>query len=113
MISTLMRFEDGNEGEDSITLTLNRIVKTAGSREEICMDLRTIAHGIRKRIKKEAKSKEDEVALQTMYETAFLEGFRMSEKEIGDMDQEFYDQLLQRLLDDEVDDEEIEGCICS
>ena len=44
-----------------------------------------------------------------MYETAFLEGFRMSEKEIEDMDLEFYDQLLQRLLDDE----EIKGAIYS
>ena len=108
MISTLMRFEDGNEGEDSITLTLNRIVKTAGSREEICMDLRTIAHGIRKRIKKEAKSKEDEVALQTMYETAFLEGFRMSEKEIGEMDHDLYGRIL-----DELSEAEKEGAMRS
>ena len=33
----------------------------------------------------------------------------MSEKEIEDMDQEFYDQLLQRL----VDDEETNGAIYS
>lgn len=108
MISTLMSFGDGNEGEDSITITLNRIVKTAGSREEICMDLRTIAHGIRKRIKKEAKSREDEAVLQTMYETAFLEGFRLSGKEIKDLDQDLYGRIL-----DELSEAEKEGAMRS
>ncbi|MBQ8066771.1 MAG: hypothetical protein IJ201_00310 [Solobacterium sp.] len=108
MISTLMRFGDSNEGEDSITITLDRIVKTVGSREEICMDLRTIAHGLRKRIKEEAKSKEDEVALQTMYETAFLEGFRMSGKEIEDLDQDLYGRIL-----DELSEAEKEGAMRS
>lgn len=100
MIKTSMRIKS-DEGEDRLGITFNRVVHTVGSKEQICMDLRTISHGIRERIKREAKNKEDAVALQTMYETAFLEGFRMSEKEIEDMDQEFYDQLLQRLLDDE------------
>ena len=109
MIKTSMRIEFDDNGETRHGITFNRVVYTAGSNEQICMDLRTIANGIRERIKKEAKNKEDEVALRTMYETAFLEGFRMSEKEIADMDQEFYDQFLQRLLDDE----ETKGTICS
>lgn len=109
MIKTSMRIKSGDEGEDNFGVVFNRVVHTVGSKEQICMDLRTISHGIRERIKKEAKNKEDEVALQTMYETAFLEGFRMSEKEIEDMYQEFYDQLLQRFLDDE----ETNGTICS
>lgn len=115
MIKTAMRIESDDKGEGRLDITFNRVVHTVGSNEQISMDLRTIAHGIRERIKEEAKSKEDEVALQTMHETAFLEGFRMSEKEIADMDQKFYDQLLQRFLDDEaeVDAEEIKGCICS
>lgn len=100
MIKTSMRMKT-DEGEDRLGITFRRVVHTVGSKEQLCMDLRTISHGIRERIKNEAKNKEDAVALQTMYETAFLEGFRMSEKEIEDMDQEFYDQLLQRLLDDE------------
>ena len=108
MITASMRIKPDDKG-----ITFNRVVATVGSNEQICMDLRTIAYGIQERIKKEAKNKEDEVALRVMYETAFFEGLRMSEKEIGDMDQEFYDQLLQRLLDGEVDDEEIKGCICS
>ena len=108
MIKSSMRIKLGRFGID-----FNRIVHTEGSNEQICMDLRTIAYGIRERIKKEATNKEDEVALRVMYEDAFFEGLRMSEKEIGDMDQEFYDQFLQRLLDDEVDGEEIKGCICS
>ena len=109
MIKTSMRIEFDDKGEIKHGITFNRVVYTTGSNEQICMDLRTIAHGIRERIKKEAKNKEDEVALRVMYETAFFEGLRMSEKEIADMDQEFYDQFLQRLLDDE----EIKGCICS
>ena len=108
MIKTSMRMKpDG--GEDRLGITFHRVVHTVGSNEQLCMDLRTISHGIRERIKKEAKSKEDAVALQTMYETAFLEGFRMSEKEIGDMDQELYDQILGRL----VADEETKGAIYS
>lgn len=106
MIETSMRMKPADKRGDRL-ITLNRVVHAVGSKEQLCMDLRTISHGIRKRIKKEAKNKEDEVALQTMYETAFLEGFRMSEKELEDMDLEFYDQLLQRLLDDE----EIKGAI--
>ena len=108
MIKTSMRMKT-DEGEGRLGITFRRVVHTVGSKEQLCMDLRTISHGIRERIKKEAKNKEDEVALQTMYETAFLEGFRMSEKEIGDMDKEFYDQLLQRFLDDE----ETKGAIYS
>lgn len=108
MIETSMRIKPDDKG-----IAFNRVVATVGSDEQICMDLRTIAHGIRERIKKEANNKEDEVALRAMYEAAFLEGFQMSEKEIGDMDQEFYAQLLQRLLDGEVDVEEIKGCIYS
>lgn len=108
MIKTSMRMKPADKRGGRL-ITFNRVVHTVGSKEQLCMDLRTISHGIRERIKKEAKNKEDEVALQTMYETAFLEGFRMSEKEIEDMDLEFYDQLLQRLLDDE----EIKGAIYS
>lgn len=107
MIKTIMRIKPGDKGEDRLGVVFNRVVHTVGSKEQICMDLRTIAHGIRERIKKEAKNKEDEVALQTMYETAFLEGFRMSGKEIEDMDQEFYDQILERLVADEVAKEAI------
>lgn len=109
MIKTKMTIESNDEGEDNFGVVFNRIVHTVGSKEQICMDLRTISHGIRKRIEKEAKNREDEVALQTMYETAFLEGFRMSEKEIEDMDQELYDQILGRL----VADEETKGTIYS
>ena len=113
MIKTLMRIEPDDKGEDRLGINFNRVVYTAGSTEQICMDLRTLSHGLQMRIKKEAKSKEEEAALLAMYEAAFLEGFRMSGKEIGDMDQEFYDQLVQRFLDDEADNEEIKGCICS
>jgi len=113
MIKTSMRIEPGDKGEDRLELNFNRVVYTAGSSEQICMDLRTISHGLQMRIKKEAKSKEEEVALRAMYEAAFFDGFRMSGKEIGDMDQEFYDQLVQRFLDGEADYEEIKGCFCS
>ena len=101
MIKSSMRIKLGRFGID-----FNRIVHTEGSDEQICMDLRTLGYGIQERIKKEAKNKEDEVEFRTMYEVAFFEGLRMREKEVGDMDQEFYDQFLQRLLDSEVDDEE-------
>ena len=113
MIKTSMRIEFDDKGKARHGITFNRVVYTVGSNEQICMDLRTLAHGIRKRIENGATSKEDEAALLAMYEVAFLEGFRMSDKEIGDMDQEFYDQLLQRLSDGEVGDEETKGFICS
>lgn len=113
MIKTLMRIEPDDKGEGRFGINFNRVVYTAGSDEQICMDLRTLSHGLQMRIKKEAESKEEEVALRAMYETAFFDGFRMSGKEIGDMDQELYDQVVRRFLDDEADDEEIKGCICS
>ena len=109
MIKTTMTIKSDDEGDDNLGIVFNRIVHIVGGKEQICMDLRTIAHGIRKRIKEEAKNKEDEVALQTMYETAFLEGFRMSGKEIENLDQELYDQILGRL----VADEETKGTIYS
>ena len=101
MIKTTMTIKSDDDGEDNLGIVFNRIVHTVGGKEQICMDLRTISHGLQMRIKKEAKNKEDEVALQTMYETAFLEGFRMSGKEIEDMDQELYDQILGRFVADE------------
>lgn len=101
MIASMMTIKE-DETEEAVNL--HRIVKTEGSNEAICMDLRSIAYGIRKRIEENAKSKEAREALRTMYETAFAEGFRISQEELEDQDREVYIRIMAEALEEEEDE---------
>jgi hypothetical protein len=103
MIASMMTIKE-DETEEAVNL--HRIVKTEGSNEAICMDLRSIAYGIRKRIEEKAKSKEAREAMRTMYENAFAEGFRISQEELEDQDREVYIRIIAEELA-EVDEDEL------
>lgn len=65
---------------------------------------------IRKRIEEKAKSKEAREAMRTMYETAFAEGFRISEEELENQDREVYIRIIAEELA-EVDEDELKGVL--
>lgn len=97
MIKTKVKPEQDPDGDG---LLIKREIIIKGDAEDLANDLRAIAHGLAKRARRDAKSKHEEQAIRTRFETAFAEGLRMNEEELKEADKIATEKILNEIMEE-------------
>ena len=97
MIETKVRLGKEPKGDG---LLIKREIIIKGDAEDLANDLRAIAHGLAKRARRDAKSKHEEQAMRTRFETAFAEGLRMDEEVLREADKIVTEKILNEIMEE-------------
>lgn len=97
MIKTKVKPEQEPKGDGFL---IKREIIIKGDAEDLANDLRAIAHGLAKRARRDAKSKHEEQAIRTRFETAFAEGLRMNEEELKEADKIATEKILNEIMEE-------------
>ena len=96
MIKTKVKLEHEPKGDG---LLIKREIIIKGDAEDLANDLRAIAHSLAKRARRDAKSKHEEQAMRTRFETAFAEGLRMDEEGLREADKIAAEKILNEIME--------------
>lgn len=103
MIRTKIHLKHDDE-ENSIG-DVFRFINITGEYDDIIADIRAIAYGIKKKLNSISKNKEQKANRIIAVQNAFSEGLRMSEEELAEAEEMYFEGIVSKCLDEDWNEE--------